>query len=132
MPPGTIDDEKRRIREVLQELNQRPRVRLAVPLVNAESLAVTAIFACKAADIHEHRRRCGGAIDLRLTDAPGGRDRHRSARQGPCQTGEASQEFPASGQRFHVKSTPKDTRCPPRFFALAKNAGALLLAFTIT
>jgi len=36
-----------------------------------------------------------------------------------------------AGYRFAVKRIPKLTRWPPRLFAFAKNAGALLFAFTI-
>ena len=74
MPSGAIDDEERRIRDVLQELSQRPRVRLPVPVVNAEPFAMTAVLTGEAADIHEHRHRCGGPIGLRRADALAGRD----------------------------------------------------------
>src|SRR5436190_2273234 len=51
-----IDDEKRRIGEILQQLNQRPGIRLAVAAIDAEAFTVTPSLAGEAADVHEVRR----------------------------------------------------------------------------
>src|SRR5436190_311922 len=52
-----IDDEKRRIGEILQQLNQRPGIRRAVAAIDAEAFTVAASLAGETADIHEVRCR---------------------------------------------------------------------------
>ena len=63
-PSLSIDDEIRRVREILQQLNQRPAGRFAAE--DAEPLATTAILRGEAADIHECRHRVRGrTLDVR-------------------------------------------------------------------
>src|SRR6185436_20806709 len=83
-PALAIDDEKRGIGEILQQLHPRPRRRFAAAAEDAEALAVSTSLAGEAADIHE-RRRSGGL---------------RSARDRRGRTGEPDQKLAAPGLVF--------------------------------
>ena len=93
VPTGAIEDEERRIGEVFQQLNQRPRLCLGVALIDAQPFAAASVLRGEAADIHELRR--GRApIGVGLLKAWGGGERRCEARQG-SRAGQSRQKRPA-------------------------------------
>jgi hypothetical protein len=88
VPTGAIEDQERRIGEVLQQLNQRPRSCLGVPLIDAQPFAAATVLRGKAADIHELRRSLT-AVALSLEDRCSRRTRAASqSRSCPSKSGE--------------------------------------------
>jgi hypothetical protein len=74
VPASAIEDEERRIGEVFQQLNQRPRLCLGVALIDAQPFAAASVLRGEAADLHELRRWLT-AVALSLEERCGGRTR---------------------------------------------------------
>ena len=53
MSSSAVDDQERRIREIFDDLNERPRLSLRISMEDADAFAVAAILRRKAADIHD-------------------------------------------------------------------------------
>jgi hypothetical protein len=103
--PALLAEHPARVGDVVQLLDQRPRLRLGIPLIDAQPFAAASVLRGEAADVHERRRGRTPIAIGRLMAWGGG---ERLARHG-CRAGQSRQER-AALHRFHVNRITANTR----------------------